>query len=72
MASLIFIRAVWSIWLIGSLFLTGFSLSNYLFRSLEKRPTQLRRDLLAVVAWPLMLLSPAGRKRLKQTMKGIL
>lgn len=72
MLALLFIRTVWTIWFIGSLFLVGYSVSNALFRSLEKRPTQLFRDLFVVVLWPLMLLSPSGRKRLKQTMKGIL
>lgn len=71
MGALLFIRLVWRVWFIGSLFLTGFGLSNFTFRK-DHSFKEFGRNLLVAVLWPIMLLSPAGRSKISKTLKGAL
>jgi hypothetical protein len=70
MLALLFIRVVWSIWFIGSLYLLGSSLSILAFKQDGKGFQTFGKNLLVAALWPFMALSPAGRSRITKTLKG--
>lgn len=63
---------VFTVWACGMIGLTLIALSDILFYRGTRLPEPKYSERLVTAGlWPLMLLSPNGRKRLKQAWKGI-